>query len=310
MAALCVPGVILRKLKMLPETAVAALVAVLVYVSQPVLTVSGFLEKDFDPSLLASMGVALVASFAAHALAFGLARIAFRSRKNEPIEDTKSKRVGVICSFMGNVGFMGIPVVKALFPSSPELLIYVAIVNVSFNVVSWTLGVYSVTGDRSHISVRKAFLNPPTVALVVALPLFFFKAYIPTAVFEPIQSIANYLSGMTLPLSMIILGIRLAELPIKSLFTCKVAYLTSALKLVVVPLVTFAILYPFSLASWVDDGAIIAVYIAMAMPSAALTLSFAEMFDGDRETAVKTSVVTTALSVLTIPLLILLCSLV
>ncbi|MFR6640483.1 MAG: hypothetical protein ACLUSP_03360 [Christensenellales bacterium] len=46
----------------------------------------------------------------------------------------------------------------------------------------------------------------------------------------------------------------------------------------------------------------------MAMPSAALTLSFAEMFDGDRETAVKTSVITTALSVITIPLLMLLCA--
>ena len=135
---------------------------------------------------------------------------------------------------MGNVGFMGIPVVKALFPNNPEMLIYVAIINVSFNVISWTLGVYTITGDKSNVSVRRAFLNPPTVALVAALPLFFFKAYIPAAVFTPIQSCANYLAGMTLPLSMIILGIRLAEIPFGSLFTSPVAYVSAALKLVVV----------------------------------------------------------------------------
>ena len=308
MAALCVPGFILRKRKMLPDSAVAALVAVLVYVSQPVLTVSGFMEKDYDPSLLPNMAIVLLGSFVVHLAAYLVARLAFKAVRGDE-ETDKAKRAGTICTFMGNVGFMGIPVVKALFPNNPEMLIYVAIINVSFNVISWTLGVYTITGDKSNVSVRRAFLNPPTVALVAALPLFFFKAYIPAAVFTPIQSCANYLAGMTLPLSMIILGIRLAEIPFGSLFTSPVAYVSAALKLVVVPLVSFALLYPIhALFPQTDNGVIISIYIAMAMPSAALTLSFAEMFDGDRETAVKTSVITTALSVLTIPLLMLLCT--
>lgn len=310
MAALCVPGFILRKRKMLPETAVAALVAVLIYVSQPVLTVSGFMEKDYDPSLLPNMAIVLLGSFVVHFAAYLVARLVFKVMPAGDEEKDRANRVGTICSFMGNVGFMGIPVVKALFPNNPEMLIYVAIINVSFNVVSWTLGVYTITGDKSNVSIRRAFLNPPTVALVAALPLFFFKAYIPTAVFAPVQSCANYLAGMTLPLSMIILGIRLAEIPFKSLFTSPVAYVSTALKLVVVPLVSFAILYPIhAFFPQTDNGVIISIFIAMAMPSAALTLSFAEMFDGDRETAVKTSVITTALSVLTIPLLMLLCGL-
>lgn len=178
-----------------------------------------------------------------HLAAYLVARLAFKAVRGDE-ETDKAKRAGTICTFMGNVGFMGIPVVKALFPNNPEMLIYVAIINVSFNVISWTLGVYTITGDKSNVSVRRAFLNPPTVALVAALPLFFFKAYIPAAVFTPIQSCANYLAGMTLPLSMIILGIRLAEIPFGSLFTSPVAYVSAALKLVVVPLVSFALLYP------------------------------------------------------------------
>ena len=174
MAALCVPGFILRKRKMLPETAVAALVAVLIYVSQPVLTVSGFMEKDYDPSLLPNMAIVLLGSFVVHFAAYLVARLVFKAMPAGDEEKDRANRVGTICSFMGNVGFMGIPVVKALFPNNPEMLIYVAIINVSFNVVSWTLGVYTITGDKSNVSIRRAFLNPPTVALVAALPLFFY----------------------------------------------------------------------------------------------------------------------------------------
>ena len=210
MAALCVPGFVLRKRNMLPDSAVAALVAVLIYVSQPVLTVSGFMEKDYDPALLPNMAIVLLGSFVVHLAAYVAARLVFKAMPGGDEDKDKAKRAGTICSFMGNVGFMGIPVVKALFPENPEMLIYVAVINISFNVISWTLGVYTITGDKSNVSIRRAFLNPPTVALVVALPLFFFKSYIPVAVFMPIRTVADYLAGMTLPLSMIILGIRLA----------------------------------------------------------------------------------------------------
>ena len=57
MIAIAVPGFILRKKNMLPEKAVAALVAVLIYVSQPFLTIDSFLEKDYRPELLVGMGV-------------------------------------------------------------------------------------------------------------------------------------------------------------------------------------------------------------------------------------------------------------
>lgn len=325
MIALAVPGFILRRKNMLPEKAVAALVAVLIYVSQPFLTIGSFLEKDYRPELLVGMGVTFLLSLVLHVLAYILSKGTFALfREKKTVESTTGesggaelplvskltaeKRICTITSFMGNVGFMGIPVMKALFPESPEMLIYTAVFILGFNIASWTLGVYEVTGDRKNISFRRALLNPPTAALVVALPLFFFKSYIPTDVIVPVSSAVGYLADMTLPLSMIILGIRLADIKFKTLFTDLKVYVTCFIKLIASPLLAFAVGFALlKLFPSLDRSVAITVYIVMAMPSASLGLTFAEMFDGDRETAVKATLLTTFLSIITIPLLMLLC---
>lgn len=358
MIALAVPGFILKRKNMLPDKAVAALVAVLIYVSQPFMTIDSFLEKDYQPQLLGGMGISFVLSLAFHVLVYFMAKAVFaffpdkprikvtpdktvlsdggeslrnggeslRNDEENKLNDENfagsessalssnrdiaaEKRICVITSFMGNVGFMGIPVMKALFPQSPEMLIYTAVFILGFNIASWTLGVYTITGDKKHISLRKALLNPPTAALVVALPLFFFKSYIPSDVLTPLSSGIGYLSDMTLPLSMIILGIRLADIKFKVLFTDVKVYVVCLIKLVAAPLICFGIMYLLKLVfPALDKSIIVTAYIVIAMPSASLTLTFAEMFDGDRATAVKTTILTTLLSVITIPLLMLLCN--
>ncbi len=322
MIALAVPGFILKRLNMLPEKAVAALVAVLIYVSQPFLTIDSFLEKDYQPQLLIGMGISFALSLFFHALIFFIAKLAFSFFKDKRApengaEDADAvigktdaeKRICVIASFMGNVGFMGIPVMKALFPENPEMLIYTAVFILGFTIASWTLGVYTVTGDRKNISFKRALLNPPTAALAVALPLFFFKSYIPADVMTPVSSGVGYLADMTLPLSMMILGIRLAEIRFKSLFTDAKVYLVCFIKLIAAPLICLGITLLIRLAfPSLERSVIITAYIVMAMPAASLSLTFAEMFDGDRATAVKNTILTTLLSVITIPILMLLCS--
>lgn len=322
MIALAVPGFILKRKNMLPEKAVATLVAVLIYVSQPFLTISSFMEKDYRPELLANMGISLLLSLVFHAAVFFLAKLifaCFRAKSKEGMTDEenqaasdaldKQKRICVITSFMGNVGFMGIPVMKALFPDSGEMLLYTAVFILGFNIASWTLGVYTVTGDKKNISFRRALLNPPTVALVVALPLFFFKSYIPAAVLSPVSSVVGYLADMTLPLSMIILGIRLADVKFSELFTDVKVYAVCAVKLVASPLLSLGIMLLLRLIfPSLDSFVIITGFIVMAMPAASLSLTFAEMFDGDSKTAVKVTLLTTFLSVITIPLLMLLCN--
>ncbi len=321
MVALALPGFILRKKNMLPEKAVAALVAVLIYASQPFLTISSFLNKDYDPKLLINMAVTFGFSIALHIIVFFAAKLVFslfkvKQKEDESDEDyanrleknDKENRVSSITSFMGNVGFMGIPVMKMLFPDKPEMLIYTAVFMVGFNISAWTLGVFALTGDKKNISFKSAFLNPAVVTLSVALLLFFFKSYIPQGVLSPLTTGIDYLAEMTLPLSMIIIGIRLADMKAVTLLSSPKTYLACAMKLLVAPLLSLGLGLLVKLIFPALSATVIkAIFICMAMPSAAMNLSFAEMFNGDRESAVRNVLLSTILSILTIALLMLLC---
>lgn len=320
MVALAVPGFILRKMKMLPEKAVATLVVVLIYVSQPFLTIDSFLSKDFSPSLLINMLITLGLSLVLHIAVFFIAKLVFsffrvKRKENESDEDYQKrvelnagqKRIAVITSFMGNIGFMGIPVMKLLFPGNAEMLIYTAVFMVGFNVASWTLGVYTVTGDAKNISLRRAFFNPAVFALVVAIPLFVLKKYIPVSLLTPLDQGIGFLADMTLPLSMLILGIRLADVKVVELFSEVKIYFVCVMKLLVAPLLSLGVVLLLRLIfPSLDENVMTTVFIAMAMPSAALTLSFAEKFDGERNSAVRATLITTLLSIVTIAVLMLL----
>ena len=84
MIALAVPGFILKRKNMLPDKAVAALVAVLIYVSQPFMTIDSFLEKDYQPQLLGGMGISFVLSLAFHVLVYFMAKAVFALFPDKP----------------------------------------------------------------------------------------------------------------------------------------------------------------------------------------------------------------------------------
>lgn len=315
MVALAVPGFILKKKSMLPDSAVRVLVMVLMYACQPFLSITSFLEKDYESSLLLNMGLAFVVSFFLHIAMFYVAKLVFSLAKprtnasdEERIALERTRKACNVCSFMGNIGYMGIPVMRALFPQYPEMLMYTAVVIVAFNITSWTFGVYTITGNKKDMSLRRAFLNPAVAPLVVAIPLFLLKRYIPTSVIEPISNGMSYLADMTLPLAMLVAGIRLADMSVRELFCDPKAYVVCALKLVVSPLMTLGIMLLVRLAMpSLPASLIIALYIAMAMPCAAMSLNFAELYDGDAKLALKAVLLSTALCTITIPLLMLLC---
>ena len=85
-------------------------------------------------------------------------------------------------------------------------------------------------------------------------------------------------------------------------------YLVAFVKLVLSPLVSLGVLLLVSLVLPLDRFVILALYIIAAMPSASSALNFSEMYQGDSETAAAATLMNTILCVLTIPVLMLLCS--
>ncbi len=326
LVALAVPGYILKKVGKLPEKSTSVLASILLYVAQPFLIVSSILSKQFSTSQLPDFAATFVLAILTQIgmyFAFKPLFLFIKSPKtdddeinefdsvdtvNEKIRikrmrDNKLRRVLVTCAYLGNVGFMGIPVMEMLFPTKPEIVLFTVIYNVAFNAIAWTLGVFCISGDKKAMKPIKILLNPPTIAAIISLPLFILKVRIPAQVLSTVASLGN----LTLPLSMIILGIRLANISVKRVFTNLKAYYSAFIKLVIAPLFSLAImLLARVIGIPLSDGVIICIFVISAMPTAASVLTFSEMYEGDSETVACSTLLSTLLCVLTIPLLMML----
>ncbi|MCL2351792.1 MAG: AEC family transporter [Firmicutes bacterium] len=144
-------------------------------------------------------------------------------------------------------------------------------------------------------AARLILLNPALIATELGFVFFLLSLRPP----EVIAGSMTFMSNMTTPLSMLIVGAILAKIDIRSAFTDVRIYFISLMRLAVIPLAAFAVLRLF-VANMVMLGVI--VYLA-AMPVASLTVIMAEERGGDSETSSKAVLVSTLLSMITIPLL-------
>ena len=316
--AFMIPGFALKKLKMLGDGATLTLSNLLLYVCQPALAIKAFCvftEKDWEivssvkkTTLLGNFGITLVISVLCIFLLLGLCKLIFIKAK-----DKKTANVYSFAAMFSNCGFLGIPFIEMFTDGDPLAVMYMMVFNVAFNILCWTAGVVLITGSFKEIRLKKLVCNPALIANLVAL-IFFFVPQINFFMFKGLETLRifpQYLGYMTAPLSMIIVGIRIAEMSPKSLFCNKGVYLAGGLRLLIAPFLTFAVALPFYLLlshargglSGTEDYVFLAPVIAMAMSPAASVVAMAERFDGDKETATSVFVTNTLLSIITIPLI-------
>jgi predicted permease len=297
-----VPGYILRKTNLLKSQDSKSLALLLLYITQPFLIIMSFQGKTYERGILGSLGIISLGSIAIHLIMLTLAYFVFLKMNL----DKKQKGVFTFASTFANCGYMGIPVIAMLFSGKEylaEMLIYVSVYITVFNVLNWTVGIYIISGDKRFISIKNAFLNPATIATFIALPLFFAKINLSSIAIQ-LTDAFNLLGNMTTPVSMIIIGLKLAEMPFKEIFSSKHVYLTSFLKLIVMPLIMYLLLLPFKAS--ISPVVIAVLLIISAMPTAANTVANADRFGGDSLSAAKAMLCSTILCVLTLPVITLL----
>lgn len=301
--AFLVPGYILRKVKLLSAESLPTLSNILLYVCQPMMFIKAFCVNPVSPEkdVLINMLYVFLLSMAGLLLVFFLAKGVFCR-----VKDKKRANVYVFLTTFSNCGFIGIPFVELLTDGDTLAVMYVTLFNCAFNFLIWTLGVYLMTGNRSDVSFKRAFLNPSTLGMGIAFLLFL----VPQAnVFNmeqiaPVRQVAVYLGEMTAPLSMLIVGARAADLSFKDIFCNPADYAAAAMRLIVAPAVMFLVVLPLKLTGTIESTVYLAPVIAMAMTPASTVVAYAEKFDGDRKTAARTFLLGTLLGILTIPLVI------
>ncbi|MBQ8794011.1 MAG: AEC family transporter [Clostridia bacterium] len=287
-----IPGFICCKTKIAKAEHLSTLSAILVYVCSPCMVVNSFMQIERTPRMLGQIMLFFVVSLAIQTVLTFILYGIFRKK----FHDVKYRMLTV--SFgLGNAGFFGIPIIKALLPGHPEVACFACVYIVGMNMLTFTIGAYCLTGDKKRMTLKKAFLNPPFISLVVSLVLYAvnFSGIMP----ELLGGALDLLNRTTTPLCMIILGIRLASVSFKKLFTRIYVYIICACKLLIFPFACLAIVYFLPLSPVFKA----AMFILGGTPCAAVMLNIAEMYDGETELAANCVLLSTLLCVFTIPIL-------
>jgi predicted permease len=274
--------------KIVDPRATRGLSGLLINITIPALIVAS-MQVPFTPERLVGAETLVLATGMLYVFSFALAWGVSKTMRVPAAEE------GVLqfAIVFGNVGFMGFPVALTLF--GEESLFYVAIFNLFFNVLVFSVGIAMLTEGRGKGFDPKLLVNPGIAASVVGLALFLGSVEIPSPFIDSI----DLLGGVTTPLAMIIVGAMLATFPAREMVGNWRIWAASAVLLLAVPAA-----YCYLLAPVFADTYINGIMITMAaMPAAANTVIFAEQYGADSRLASQIVFVSTIGSLVTIPLI-------
>ena len=289
-----VPGFIMRKTKLAGDTLPLGFTNTILYITQPAMLIVGFFRaRDLD--ILKTAGFVMLLSFITHILFLLAVKLFYRGAEKET---RKVYRFGTV---FANAGYMGIPLISMVM--GDEAAIYASVYIVGFNFFCWSYGALIYSEDRSFISPKKMFVNAATIPTAIGILIFVTNvySYIPTPVADFTYEVLKMLKDTVAPMSMMIIGMRLADLELKGAFRDKYLYLGLALRLAVFPLGAFALLAVCKLIGFYNATAFTVILVCASTPVASATCMFAEKFGSDSRTASKFVSISTVLSLLTMP---------
>ncbi|MBR0256508.1 MAG: AEC family transporter [Synergistaceae bacterium] len=202
-----------------------------------------------------------------------------------------------LCAF-NNSGFMGFPIALSLFGA--EGLALSVMMNISFNMTIYTLGAIEIARDNpghdsEGLNMKSIIFSGINIATVLSLIFYFGRINLPATISAPL----SYISGITTPLSMMIIGMTLAHSKVADMFTDIHAWTATIMRLAVYPVLWLLAVKVFPLGS---NPLVEAVYVLiMSMPGASVTVGMCEMYHGDIDFAAKIMFIQNILCMVTIP---------
>ena len=282
---LIVIGYFTVKKGMFTKESLGSITSFLLYIVTPCLIVSSFLSAESGKLDGWTLLLAAVLPALSIVISIALSYLFFRR------EPSGRRRVLRFSMIFCNVGFMGIPLVEGIVGS--EGVLYGSFFIAVFNIFCWTYGYVMMGGGK--VRLKALLLNPGVIGIVIGLPLYLLDVPVPALFVEPVELI----SALNTPLAMIVVGGYIAQVKLRAFVSDLAVYKMAVLRLVVAPLLYLALVWLLR----PDETLLMSTVIQAATPVAANCVLFAVQYDSDAELASKSVAVSTALSVVTIPLL-------
>lgn len=255
----------------------------LIYLVLPCVIINGFLVERTREHLI-GLGLSAVLAFVILMISVLVSNFFF---KKDPI--------AAFGGAFSNPGFFGVPLIIASL--SDGAVFYIAAFIGFLNLLQWSYGVSIMTGEKGRISAKSLVTAPFFIAIVIGFILFLTQCPLPSLMTKTL----SYLTGLNMPLSMFTVGVYLAQTDLLAMFQRKSVYLVCLVRLIIIPLIALAILY------FVPDTYLemkLAILIASGCPVGSNIAVYAQLHDRDYPYAVQTVVVSTLFSIITIPVIV------
>ena len=264
--------------------------SLLVWLVIPAVIVNSFcVERTWDKAV--ELFQCTLITVAGLIISIIIARLIYR---NKPVE-----HFGAAFS---NAGFIGIPLVQAAF--GDKAVFWIVPLVALMNMLQWSYGVGLLTGEKSAVGIRHLVVNPIFAAIGIGLLIFLtdMSTHLPDVVTTALGGV----SALNAPLAMIVLGSYLAQSDFRKLFTSPGLYKLCAVRLLIIPAATLAV---FRLIP-VNIEILLTIFIALSTPIGANVAVYAQLYDRDYPYACQTVAITTLVSIITLPLVLMLADLV
>lgn len=287
MLILIVVGVLCAKLKLISTATNKELSQFVLQVVNPVVIFMSY-QKDYEARLVKNLLLTFALSVLAFAVTLAVAYLFIRKKEDR---HTEVERFSAIYS---NCAFMGIPLMSALFKE--EGVFYLTAFITVFNLVIWTHGVITISGEKNMKQVIKVFYSPTIIAIVLGIITFFLKIRLPEI---PTKAL-NFIKDINTPMAMIVSGVTISATNVPKLLKNFRVYFVCLVKLVIIPLILSLVMSPLN----VDEKVRMTIIVAVAAPPAAMCTLFCLRYNKNSVYASEIFAAGTILSVATLPLVV------
>ena len=295
-------GAVLKSTGILKDDAKGILTDLVLYFFLPCNIINSF-RMEFNLDILRKFAVVLAISLLVQLVCYILSKVLYNHKPKEV------KRVMQYCTIVSNSGFLGLPIAQGIYGA--EGMMYASIFIIPMRVMMWSAGIACFTESPDMKSVvKKLVVHPCIVAVYIGLGLMIFQAplnqlynavlncgipLVPDLVrvfFGALDKGVRSAGGCTTAMTMVLIGMMFSGMSLRSMLDGNTLFI-SALRLAILPALLLAACRPFL------TGVCLLI---TGMPAGSTSAILAAKYGCDYTFATKCIVVSTLLSLVTIPI--------
>lgn len=280
-------GIYCRKKEIIDQKTKQKLVDLILKITLPCMIFNSF-NKPLTPDILRKTALVFIVAFCIALLSYISGKLLYNHYPPE------RKSILQYCTLVNNSGFLGMPMVSAVYGA--EGLLFASIFIIPNRIMMWTAGLSLFTESDFKTKCKNILLNPCIITVFLGLARRIFNLPFPEFLDKAVANIG----AVTSPLSMMVIGTMLVGISWKSLFEPSIFYLT-AVRLIILPVIALVLMNLLHFDPLLTGVSL----ILTGMPAGSTSALLAAKYGADEDYASRCIITTTLISLITIPLLML-----